>query len=378
MIEVEQLGNVYVLHWHDDENRFNRDLAGRAQRRPRPGREGRRARAPSSRRARASTTPTASTSTGSCRRATRPTASSTRCTGCSAACSTFPAITVAAINGHAFAGGAMLASAHDFRVMREDRGYWCLPEVDLGLPLTPSMAAVITAKLPRETAHEAMMTGQRYDAVEAQMAGIVNLTAAEDDVLADAVDLATDFAEKNRGVVAEPQAPALRRRAAGHRRGLRPPRPLRRPASRGPAQADHVRALRVEPVEVLHPLAGPAAQADVGGVGDALVRDRVSVATLVARPAPRRQHVGTDGRGPHAVLHGCRPSRRALEPGDRPNRRRRRHEVVGIGAVARVDDLPVAPRLRDAEVPEPALAVRCGVGAGEAIGPVLEPDAPPG
>jgi enoyl-CoA hydratase/carnithine racemase len=64
------------------------------------------------------------------------------------------------------------------------------------------MNAVITAKLPRETAHEAIMTGQRYDAVEAQMAGIVNLTAPEDDVLADAVDLATDFADKNRGVIA--------------------------------------------------------------------------------------------------------------------------------------------------------------------------------
>src|ERR1017187_9640538 len=44
----------------------------------------------------------------------------------------FPAITVAALNGHAFAAGAMFASAHDFIVMRQDRGYWCLPEVDLG------------------------------------------------------------------------------------------------------------------------------------------------------------------------------------------------------------------------------------------------------
>ncbi|HNH85771.1 MAG TPA: enoyl-CoA hydratase-related protein, partial [Solirubrobacterales bacterium] len=36
--------------------------------------------------------------------------------------------TVAAIQGHCFAGGAMLALAHDYLIMREDRGYLCLPE----------------------------------------------------------------------------------------------------------------------------------------------------------------------------------------------------------------------------------------------------------
>jgi enoyl-CoA hydratase/carnithine racemase len=95
----------------------------------------------------------------------------------------------------------MFATAHDFRVMREDRSFWCLPEVDLGLPLTPAMNAVITTKLPRETAHEAMMTGQRYDAAIAQVSGIINLTAAEDDVLADAIELATDYADKSRAVI---------------------------------------------------------------------------------------------------------------------------------------------------------------------------------
>src|SRR5689334_14029052 len=44
----------------------------------------------------------------------------------------FPAITVAAVNGHAFGAGALLATTHDFALMRDDRGYWCMPEADLG------------------------------------------------------------------------------------------------------------------------------------------------------------------------------------------------------------------------------------------------------
>lgn len=114
---------------------------------------------------------------------------------------TFPCTTVAALNGHAFAGGAMLAMALDFRVMRDDRGYWCLPEADLGLPLTPVMYAVVAAKLPRVTAHEAILTGRRYTSSEALEAQIVHESAAEGDVLDRAVERAASLAAK--GVVAE-------------------------------------------------------------------------------------------------------------------------------------------------------------------------------
>jgi enoyl-CoA hydratase/carnithine racemase len=114
-----------------------------------------------------------------------------------------PALTVAAVNGHAFAAGAMFASAHDFVIMREDRGYWCLPEVDLGLPLTSAMFVVLAAKLPHATLHDAVLTGRRYTAAEALAAGIVHQVETEDAVVPRAVELAATLADKNRAVVGE-------------------------------------------------------------------------------------------------------------------------------------------------------------------------------
>ncbi|GAA1577200.1 enoyl-CoA hydratase/isomerase family protein [Actinomadura kijaniata] len=112
-----------------------------------------------------------------------------------------PLPTVAAVNGHAFAGGAMLTLAHDVAVMRTDRGFFCLPEVDLGMSFTPGMSALIQSRLTPAVAHEAMVTGRRYTAEQAQAAGIVRLTAAEADVLPTAVRTAAELAPKDGKVV---------------------------------------------------------------------------------------------------------------------------------------------------------------------------------
>ena len=72
-----------------------------------------------------------------------------------------PMPVLAAVNGHAFAAGAMLALACDERVMRQDRGYVCLPEVNIGLPFTEGMSALITARLTPAVAHRLMVTGAR-------------------------------------------------------------------------------------------------------------------------------------------------------------------------------------------------------------------------
>jgi hypothetical protein len=49
----------------------------------------------------------------------------------------YPKPTLAAINGHACAGGAMLMLAFDFRIMNEDKGFVFMPGIDLGIVYTP-------------------------------------------------------------------------------------------------------------------------------------------------------------------------------------------------------------------------------------------------
>jgi enoyl-CoA hydratase/carnithine racemase len=107
-----------------------------------------------------------------------------------------PVITVAALQGHTFAAGAMLSLAHDLRVMRADRGFWCLPEADIGIPFTRGMSALIQARLTPQAAHEAMTTARRYGGSDALAAGIVDRAVDEDAVRGTAVEIAAAQAGK--------------------------------------------------------------------------------------------------------------------------------------------------------------------------------------
>jgi len=100
---------------------------------------------------------------------------------------TFPAPTMAAVNGHAFGAGAFLVAVHDQAVMRSDRGFICWPEVHLGMPFTKGLTSVVRDMLPVTTAHEAMITGRRYGGADAVEAGIVGVAAPLDDLLDTAI-----------------------------------------------------------------------------------------------------------------------------------------------------------------------------------------------
>lgn len=118
----------------------------------------------------------------------------------------FPMPTVAAINGHAFGAGAMLATSHDFRVMRADRGFYCLPEVHLGMPFTVGMNALLTERLSNQVALQAMTTGHRYSADQAIAAGIVDDKADAEALLGAAIARAAELAGNRK-----PNLPVIKR-----------------------------------------------------------------------------------------------------------------------------------------------------------------------
>jgi len=110
----------------------------------------------------------------------------------------FPAYTVAAINGHAFAGGALISCAFDYRVMREDRGYWCMNEAEIGLALDERLWSILENRLPRATAIVAATTARRFSGPDAMRFGIVDAVAGEADVLAHALVVAESMANLDR------------------------------------------------------------------------------------------------------------------------------------------------------------------------------------
>ena len=104
----------------------------------------------------------------------------------------YPAYTVAALNGHTFAGGALISCAFDYRVMRADRGFWCMNEAEIGLPLDERLWSILANRLPRATAILAATTARRFSAPDALHYGIVERIAPIEELL----DLALEQAER--------------------------------------------------------------------------------------------------------------------------------------------------------------------------------------
>jgi len=114
-----------------------------------------------------------------------------------------PIPTIAAISGHAFGNGAILACACDFRMMRSDRGYFCFPEVDLSIPFLPGMIAFVKKAIPYYRFNEMKLTGRRVGADELLRDHVLEQAFPDpQSLLEGAVAFAATFSKK-RGIFGE-------------------------------------------------------------------------------------------------------------------------------------------------------------------------------
>lgn len=129
----------------------------------------------------------------------------------------WPAPVVAAVNGHAIAGGCVLAMQADRRVMAEGNSKIGINEVQIGLPLPVIVVETFRAQLGPGSLAEAAQEGKLFSPVEALEAGIVHAVAPPDSVEERAVELARRLASGGRfafaavkGLLRRPAADALK------------------------------------------------------------------------------------------------------------------------------------------------------------------------
>ena len=131
----------------------------------------------------------------------------------------FPHPLVAAINGHAFAGGCILACMADHRVMAKGSGRIGVPELLVGVPFPPAPLEAMRFVLPSQHLSRVMVDGATYDADEARAFGLVDEVASPEDLLNRAVAAAQRLGAIHPATFsltkAQLRAPALERMRAG-------------------------------------------------------------------------------------------------------------------------------------------------------------------
>lgn len=126
----------------------------------------------------------------------------------------YPRPTVAAINGHAYAGGVITALDCDYRVTAHGAQI-SLNEVPIGIPMPATYVEIIRYATIDSAAALTTLFGRVFDAREAERLGLVHAVASPDRLLDEALDMARavprDALEAYAFTKRALQAPALER-----------------------------------------------------------------------------------------------------------------------------------------------------------------------
>ena len=104
---------------------------------------------------------------------------------------------VAALNGHAIAGGFVIACACDRRMMAKGRGRVGVPELSVGVPWPTVALEIVRQAFAPNRAQELILLGQTYQAADALELGFVDCLKEPSSLLASAIKLATQLGAIN-------------------------------------------------------------------------------------------------------------------------------------------------------------------------------------
>ncbi|MDQ5858435.1 MAG: enoyl-CoA hydratase/isomerase family protein [Acidobacteriota bacterium] len=116
---------------------------------------------------------------------------------------TFPAPVVAALPGHAIAGGLIVAATADERIAAEGKGELGLSEVALGVPIPRACYEVFRHVLGDRGAEHLAAAGDNVSVARAYEIGLIDRIVPAEEVLSTAVERARQLAGRSRAAYAE-------------------------------------------------------------------------------------------------------------------------------------------------------------------------------
>ncbi|OFW45263.1 MAG: hypothetical protein A3J29_19140 [Acidobacteria bacterium RIFCSPLOWO2_12_FULL_67_14b] len=114
----------------------------------------------------------------------------------------FPKPMVAAVNGHAIAGGCILAACCDRRIMSHGTGRIGIPELAVGVPFPALPLQIMAARVADGPLRDLVYTGRTVQVDDALTLGLVDETCAADALLDRALEVARALASIPAGAFA--------------------------------------------------------------------------------------------------------------------------------------------------------------------------------
>ncbi|PCI48453.1 MAG: enoyl-CoA hydratase [Moraxellaceae bacterium] len=106
--------------------------------------------------------------------------------------------TIACITGNCYGAGAIMACTFDFRLMREDRGRFCISAINQRMPISQTMIEAVKLLPSPHAAQELTLTGRAYGGIDCLPRNIVDAIYPQQILLDKAIELGEELAEKDR------------------------------------------------------------------------------------------------------------------------------------------------------------------------------------